>query len=297
VESAPSGQIARNPWDPFTTIPDRPRNEVESYTVVEGDTIFRIAERYGLQPESVVWCNDNRIIHGLRPGMEINIPPVDGVCYRVIGSLNTVAQIASQYSISDPYTVIDSEFNNLSAVTPDTVLPSNTFVVIPGGQREQISWAPVVERSVSGGNGSGVGWISFAVGEAGSCGRQTNDISGTVWANPMGSYTFTQGFSSWHSGVDLAASVGAPVRAANSGRVIFSGWNSFGYGYTVVLASGPFTTLYGHLSAIYVSCGQVVSAGDSIAAVGSTGDSSGPHLHFEIRYLDSPTDPTATIGF
>ncbi len=298
VESSPSGQIARNPWDPFTTIPDRPRNEVETYIVVEGDTIFNIAERFGLKPETVVWCNDNRIIHGLRPGMEINIPPVDGVCYRVIGDVNTVAQIASQYTVTDFYAVIDAEYNNLYGVTPETALPSGTFVVVPGGQREQISWTPRVEREEGGGGGgSGAGWISFAVGEAGSCGRQPNDIGGTVWSNPLSNYTFVRGFASWHTGVDLSASVGAPVHAANSGRVIFAGWNSWGYGYTVVLATGPFTTLYGHLVEEYVSCGQVVSAGDVIAGVGSSGDSSGPHLHFEIRYLDVPSDPTATIGF
>jgi murein DD-endopeptidase MepM/ murein hydrolase activator NlpD len=298
VESSPSGQIVRNPWDPFTIIPDRPRSEVETYTVVEGDTIFDIAERFGLKPETVVWCNDNRIIHGLRPGMEINISPVDGVCYRVIGDVNTVAQIAAQYSVTDFYAVIDADYNTLSGVTPDTVLPSGTFVVVPGGQREQISWNPPVEREAgSGGSSSAGGWISFASGEAGSCGRQPNDIGGTLWSNPLSSYTWVRGFTSWHTGVDLSASVGAPVHAANSGRVIFAGWNSWGYGYTVVLATGPFTTLYGHLSAIYVSCGQVISAGDVIAGVGSSGDSSGPHLHFEIRYLDVPSDPTATIAF
>jgi hypothetical protein len=298
VESSQPGQIVRNPWDPFTIIPDRPRNEVETYTVVEGDTIFNIAEHFGLKPETVVWCNDNRIIHGLRPGMEINIPPVDGVCYRVIGDVNTVAQIASAYSVTDFYAVIDAEYNNLYGVTPETVLPSGTFVVVPGGQREQISWNPPVEREPGGGgNRNEGGWISFAPGEAGSCGRQPNDIGGSAWSNPLSSYTWVRGFTSWHTGVDLSASVGAPVHAANSGRVIFAGWNSYGYGYTVVLATGPFTTLYGHLSAIYVSCGQVISAGDVIAGVGSTGDSSGPHLHFEIRYLDAPTDPTATIGF
>jgi hypothetical protein len=300
VEAVPPGQIVRDPYDPFTIIPDRPRNEVEIYVVEEGDTIFNIAERFGLQPESVVWCNDNRIIHGLRPGMEINIPPVDAVCYRVISSdLNTIAQIAPQYGVTDPYVVIDAEYNNLFGVTPDTVLASGTFLVVPGGQREQISWNPVVERDGGGGgNSNSGGFISFATGEAGSCGRQPNDIGGSAWVNPLGSsYTWVRGFTSWHTGVDLSAGVGTDVHAANSGRVIFAGWNSYGYGYTVVLASGPFTTLYGHLSQIYVSCGQVVSAGATIAGVGSTGDSSGPHLHFEIRYLDVPSNPTATIGF
>jgi murein DD-endopeptidase MepM/ murein hydrolase activator NlpD len=79
--------------------------------------------------------------------------------------------------------------------------------------------------------------------------------------------------------------------------VIFAGWNSFGYGYAVVLAHGPYTTVYGHLSAINVGCGQYVQAGQVIAAMGSSGQSSGPHLHFEIRYNDIPQDPTYTMSF
>jgi murein DD-endopeptidase MepM/ murein hydrolase activator NlpD len=85
--------------------------------------------------------------------------------------------------------------------------------------------------------------------------------------------------------------------AANGGTVIFAGWNSWGYGYTVVLAHGPYTTLYGHLSNIYVGCRQWVDPGTVIAAVGSSGNSSGPHLHFEIRSNDVPQDPTFTLAF
>ena len=106
-----------------------------------------------------------------------------------------------------------------------------------------------------------------------------------------------RGFSSWHTGVDLADPIGTPVKAANGGTVIFAGWNSWGYGNTVVLSHGPFSTLYGHMSAIYAHCGQVVSTGTVIGAVGSSGNSSGPHLHFEIRYLDTPQNPTATLPF
>ena len=73
--------------------------------------------------------------------------------------------------------------------------------------------------------------------------------------------------------------------------VIFSGWNSFGYGYTIVLSHGPFTTVYGHLSRIDVRCRQSVGAGQVIGALGNSGNSTGPHLHFEIRYLDTPAEP------
>jgi murein DD-endopeptidase MepM/ murein hydrolase activator NlpD len=287
--------VVRNIYDPFTLIPDRPRRNVIGYTIVEGDTIFSIAERYGLSPETIAWSNDRSIIGNLRPGRVINILPVDGVYHTTIGS-RTIAEIAASYRIADPYVIIDSEYNNLFGATPDTVLPSGTQIVIPGGQAEQISWNPTVEREGGNVNQSGGNFVSFAPGEAGSCGRVTN-VSGSFWASPIDSYSFVRGFTSWHTGVDLSAAVGTPVKAANGGVVIFAGWNSWGYGNTIVLSHGPFTTLYGHLSSINVGCGQIVSAGQIIGGVGSTGNSSGPHLHFEIRYLDQPQNPTATIPF
>ncbi len=297
-------QIIRNPYAPFTTIPDRPRNEVIKYTVEQGDTIIGIAERFGITPEAVVWGNDRRIVEGLRPGLEINIVPENGVYIERHTGNTTIAEYAAQYRIDDPYDIIDSEYNpELRGLEPDDSPPSGTPIMIVGGVAEQISWTPVVERTSGGGSGSsssgagGVEMISFAPGEPGSCGRVENPGGGAFWSNPLASYTWMRGFTSYHTGVDLAANVGTPVLAANTGRVIFAGWNSYGYGNTVVLAHGPFTTLYGHMNSITVGCGQSVSAGAQVGAVGNTGNSSGSHLHFEIRYNDQPQDPTLTIGF
>ncbi len=294
VADAGSIQVIRNNYNPFTLIPDRPRTEVIEYEIVEGDTIFSIAERYGLKPETIAWSNERSIIQSLRPGRRLNILPVDGVYHTVIGS-RTLAEIAADYGVTDPYLVIDSEYNNLFGILPDTVLPSGEQVVIPGGEAEEISWNPTVERE-GGDSSSGGNFVSFAPGEAGSCGRVPN-VGGSFWVSPMDSYSFVQGFSSFHTGVDLSASIGTPVKAANGGVVIFAGWNSYGYGSTIVVSHGPFTTLYGHLSSINVGCGQIVNAGQVIGGVGSSGNSSGPHLHFEIRYLDQPQNPTATIPF
>ena len=118
------------------------------------------------------------------------------------------------------------------------------------------------------------------------------------WSPPLTtSYTWMRGFSGVHSGVDLSTPTGTPVHAAQGGTVIFAGWSSWGYGYTVVLAHGAFTTLYGHLNGVGVGCGQSVGSGQVIASSGSSGNSTGPHLHFEIRYLDVPQDPTYTMAF
>jgi murein DD-endopeptidase MepM/ murein hydrolase activator NlpD len=95
----------------------------------------------------------------------------------------------------------------------------------------------------------------------------------------------------FHSGIDFGASYGSTVRAAEGGRVIFAGWYG-GYGHAVIINHGnSITTLYGHTSKVYVKEGQTVQAGDAIAAVGSTGLSTGPHLHFEVRKNGEPVDP------
>jgi murein DD-endopeptidase MepM/ murein hydrolase activator NlpD len=106
-----------------------------------------------------------------------------------------------------------------------------------------------------------------------------------------------RGFFAGHSGVDISASTGTPIYAANSGPVLFSGTSRVGYGLAVVLGHGPFSTLYAHMSQRNVDCGQFVNVGQIVGLVGSTGISSGPHLHFEIQYNGAAQDPTLTIGF
>ncbi len=99
------------------------------------------------------------------------------------------------------------------------------------------------------------------------------------------------GYRRFHAGLDFAAGYGSTVRAADSGTVIFAGWYG-GYGRAIIINHGNnLTTLYGHTSELYVSEGQTVGRGQAIAAVGSTGLSTGPHLHFEVRRDGTPVDP------
>jgi len=294
--------VVRNVYNPFTIIPDRPRSEVIEYEIQEGDTIFSIAERYGLKPETIAWSNDRSIIGGLRPGRMINILPVDGAYWTVV-SEQTIQQVADQFRV-DPYAIIDSEYNDMFGMTPETVLPVGAQIVVPGGEAETITWTARVETrdtSTSGAQNaqSSGGQIIFEPGDPGSCGWVDNPGNPGAWTNPMnpGSYQWTRGFSSWHTGVDLAGPEGTPAFAANGGTVVFAGWNSYGYGNAVVLAHGPFMTLYGHLSSINVGCGQYVSPGQVIGGIGASGNASGPHLHFEIRYNNVAQDPTFTLPF
>lgn len=294
-------QVARGPLNPFTIIPDRPRNTVIDYVVERGDTINGIAGRFGLRQESIAWSNDRRLVWVLPIGAVLKIPPADGVVHQAIGGA-TIADIAARYKVTNPLAIVDSPYNaSLNGLGADYVPPSGMMVFVPGGEGETIDWTPPsVQRSGGGGtSGGGDGLISFEPGAPGSC-AATEPGAGTAWGRPLaaGAYVITRTYASWHQGIDLAASPGTPVYAANGGKVIFAGSSNWGYGNAVVISHGAFLTLYGHLSTVNASCGAIVGTGQVIGGVGSTGQSSGPHLHFEIMTSSGGRfDPASTIGF
>jgi len=106
----------------------------------------------------------------------------------------------------------------------------------------------------------------------------------------------TQPFGRWHGGIDLAVHNAIPVRATHSGEVIYAGWRDDGYGNLVIVQSGRFTTYYGHLRRLEVTEGAWVARGGHVGWSGSTGNSSGPHVHYEIRLDDRPIDPLTFTG-
>jgi murein DD-endopeptidase MepM/ murein hydrolase activator NlpD len=273
----------------FTIAGDPGRLEVIPYRVVQGDTLSGIAARYNLDVCTLVWSNPNNKVSPLRPGNTLDILPVDGVFYRVERK-TSIRQIAEATAV-DAYDIIDSPYNDLFGATPDSVLVEGMKIVVPGGNGGSCNvWA------APGSSGNGVSAGGIGGGSLWGC-EYTVENGGFAGITPVsGRYEFFQGFSAAHSGVDLSASPGTPVVAAGGGAVAFAGWNEYGYGNAIVIDHGGIYTLYGHLSSINVSCGQNVAAGDVIGGVGSTGRSSGPHLHFEIRDAGfNPVDPTYSI--
>lgn len=101
----------------------------------------------------------------------------------------------------------------------------------------------------------------------------------------------TQDFHPGHRGIDIGVPVGTPVRTTLSGQVVYAGWNTQGYGNLVIVENGPWRTYYAHLSEIPVQVGQWVQAGDVIGLSGNTGNSTGPHLHYEVRRNGVPVHP------
>ena len=280
--------------DVHTTIPSRPRQEVIKYTVVEGDTVFGIAEKFGLKPETVLWGNYFVLLddpHALQPDQELNILPVDGTYHQweVGEGLNG---ISAYYGVT-PEAIINYPANNLDPATIGDLANPNiepgTWLVVPGGHREFISWsAPLgVTRENP---------ASARVLGPGACDAVSTGAVGFgtfVWpANNHILSGFDYAPNANHWGIDIAGNDGEGVYATDAGVVVYAGWNNYGYGNMIMVDHGNnFQSLYAHLSGISVGCGQSVGQGDLIGAIGSTGRSTGSHLHFEIRALSSWVNP------
>ncbi len=256
---------------PHTIIPDRRRAEISTYVVQRGDTVFGIAAKFGLAPETILWANTDLEANPdwLAVGRELTILPVNGV-YHQVGGGDTVEKIAATYKANSE-AIIKYPLNHLDPENP--VIELGQWLIVPGGSK------PFIPRTVTAYSGPVPADATAGTGAFGW------PASGTIF----------QGYWSGHPGIDIAAWTGAPVAAADSGYVIFSGWDNSGYGYTLVIDHGNgYQTLYAHLDAYYVNAGANVVKGQNIAAVGSTGNSTGPHLHFEVRQGTVQRNP---IGF
>lgn len=254
--------------------------EIYQHTVSSGETLKSIANKYNLSDiRTITWLNNLDDKATIKPGQTLQILPVDGVLHKVKKG-DTICSIARTYGL-----IGKDEDCNSGGAQPIVDYPFNTFtddqfglqvgqyIVVPGGVKPQ-------EQLPSS-----------------SIARQLTPNAGAVSAN--GSFiwptqgTITQGFSWYHKGVDIANHIGTPILAADSGKVIVAGWtDNTGYGNRVMIDHGNgYLTLYGHMSVVQVQVGQTVRRGDVIGLMGSTGRSTGPHCHFEIRHggvLESP---------
>ncbi len=267
-----------------TILPTRPRFDIEIYTVQSGDTIIGIAEKYGLEPQTILWGNLDVLAddpHRLMPGQKLNVLPVDGVLHEWHEGegLNAVAKA---YGV-EPEDIIQWPANHLN---PDTIgdyahpnIEVGTKLMVPGGSRPFISWsAPLISRKDP---------ASAKIFGDGYCGTIVDGYIGGgtfMWPSVekwLSGYDYTPATN--HYGIDIAGSMGNAIYATDSGVIVYAGWNDWGYGNAIVIDHGNgWQSLYGHLSQINVTCGQSVSQGDVIGLMGSTGRSSGPHLHFEL---------------
>jgi len=274
-----------------------PRTEIIAYEVVEGDTIFTIAESFDLEPETILWTNRYLIgdtPDGVYPGQDLIILPEDGVYHAWLygEGLNGVSR---GYGVT-PNDILDEPMNDIDvAAIGDFSLPkirTGTFLYIPGGQGSIPTWVGVItDPNDPVGKHPSVAYLgayacnttAWAVGSGVfRLPTDTSSISGYEYNPPV------------HNGLDYAGRTGHNIYATDTGVVIYAGWSDRGYGNTIVVNHGNgYLSLYAHLmdGGISVGCGSIVSGGQLIGYMGSTGNSSGAHLHFELRYNGSPVNP------
>jgi len=266
-----------------TTLPNHPRDAIMPYTVVTGDTLFDIADKYGLKPESLFWSNkyilgDNP--DNLIPGVVINIPPMDGAIYQWNNG-DGLNGVAKYYKVTVD-TILDWKGNNLDRATIGDYsfpnIPAGTQLFIPGGVAEFTDWLPHIARTSE---------AKSAITGPGYCGATLEGPVGNgtfVWPTVehyLSGYNYTPPI---HRGLDFAGHLGNAIYAVDAGVVVYSGWNNNGYGELMVVDHGDgWQSVYAHLSQRNYECGGYVYQGDTIGLMGSTGNSSGPHLHFELR--------------
>lgn len=256
---------------PDGTIADAESSEnhagrISLYVVRTGDTLSEIAQMFEVTPNTVLWANNLKSAKDIQPGDTLIILPVSGVEH-VVKKGDTLASLAKKYS-ADAEEI--ASYNGLDAKGSLTV---GAKVIVPGGE------VPVAKKTT----------IANAGTTAPYRGGSGPALSG-FFIHPVPGAILTQGVHGYNS-VDLGAKTGATIRAAASGTIIISrasGWNS-GYGSYVVIDHGNGTqTLYAHMSRNVATAGAAVTQGDVIGYVGTTGLSTGPHLHFEVRGAKNP---------
>ncbi len=239
------------------------RGEVVDYQVQKGDTVSSIAQKFGISAETIRWQNNLSAKGTIKEGQTLQILPITGVAHTVKKG-DTVYSIAKKYDI-DPQGIVNYPFNSFSNDETFQLAIGQVVIVPDGVKPAEILTAPSPMR------------IRQLTPDAGT-------IAGLgifVWP---ASGTISQRFVWYHKGLDIANKAAPDVLAADSGRVLIAGWpDAYGYGNRVIIDHGNgYRTLYAHLSRIYVVPGQGVSRGSSIGKMGSTGRSTGTHLHFEV---------------
>lgn len=282
-----------------TNIPDRPRTEIIKYTIAKGDTVIGIAEKFNLKPQTIMFGNYYTLRddpHNLSIGAQLNILPVDGYYYEW-QSGDGLNGVAKGLNVT-PEDILNYPLNELNAATigdySNPNIPPGTWLIVPGGTRPYTSWSAP----------SGITRTNPAVARvmgAGSCGTVSDGAVGLgsfIWPTDkhyLSGFDYSEETN--HRGIDLAGNTGEPVYSVDAGVIVYAGWNDWGYGNMIMVDHGTgWQSLYAHLNSINVVCGQSVDMGTLIGTVGSTGRSSGSHLHFEIMHTQySKVNPWSVL--
>ncbi len=235
-------------------------DDLQKHKVKQGETLEAIAKQYELKTATLMGLNPEVRNGEVTVGQTLSVPPIDGLTYR--------------FKNEENYTTVAKKYN----IRADVLFERNgcqrrpKVVFVPGAiwKPDPVPFNPAIASRGSDNPSvifqAGGYPLPYSVPVTSDYGWRMNPVT-IIW--------------SFHSGIDLGAPFGTPVLAAKTGRVEYAGWSD-GYGNLVELDHGSTGTRYAHLEAIYVSQGQQVAQGQQIGVVGSTGRSTGPHLHFEL---------------
>jgi murein DD-endopeptidase MepM/ murein hydrolase activator NlpD len=256
-----------------TLVSEKVRDKTIEYVVQDGDTVSTIAKKFDVDTDTLLWQNDLTESSPIKPGQTLQVLPITGISHKVKKG-DTVYSIAKKYDV-DPQMIVNFPFNNYANDETFELAIGQTVIVPDGVMPKAQATSPRI--------------------------RQITPNAGTVVASGQfvwpASGTISQRFVWYHPALDIANRAAPGILAADAGTVVVAGWpDNYGYGNRVVIDHGNgYRTLYAHLSAIYVVPGQTVNRGDSIGKMGSTGRSTGTHLHFEVLLNGANLNPLSVL--
>lgn len=252
-----------------TQVSEKPRDQIITYDIQKGDTLSTVAQKFGVSVDTIKWQNNIKR-DSLSIGQQLKIPPVTGIVHKVAEG-ETIYSIAKKFQ-TEPQKIVNFPFNDFSDLDTFALNVGQTLVV-PDGVQPQA--APVLRPS-----------YSFGQPSAGGSGQFSWPANGAITQYPIW----------YHMAFDIANPSQPPVTAAGDGVVLSAEYLNYGYGrHTIIDHGGGLATLYAHLTEIYVKAGDKVSRGQVIGKMGSTGRSTGTHLHFEVRKNGTPVNPASFL--
>ena len=255
------------------------RTGIMKYTVQDGDTVSSIADKFDLSIETILWANNLGARGLIRPGETIDILPTSGVIHKISRG-DTLLKIASKYKVEV------SEIIKQNNLLDETNISIGESLIIPGGKK-----IVAVAQSTSRYGNKNVPQASIT--RLFVPPKDNINVSGMLW--PTSVHIITQYFNWRHYGLDIGCPLNTPIYASDDGIVEISGWQT-GYGNTILINHGNGTkTRYGHFNKLYVTKGESVAKGQTIGLSGSTGWSTGPHLHFEVLVSGAKKNPLGYV--
>jgi len=257
-------------FDQLYSEPDA--TDITTYTVKREDTLDSIAALFKVSRNTIRWQNDIKRGQSIKPGQQLIILPVTGVMHKVVKG-DTISKIAKLYA-SAP-----EDIKNFNDIQSDAEIIIGQNIIIPNGEKQEIVKVKPV---------SIIKKVTQILSKPFIRGKWNNRemvVNGFMHPTQFNGIK-TQGFHDQYGAIDIGTPTGTPIFASKSGMIKIANKSGFGGGYGLYVYiehSDGSGTMYAHMSKVKASAGQRVSQGDVIGLVGSTGRSTGPHLHFEIR--------------